>query len=132
MDTENQTPSAGATTLGILPSAPQLGSSALFADVLREVERAMTKFPTWPTDPLHALAVLGEEYGELTKEVLQMTYEPHKSSLDAVRTEAVQTAAMALRFLASLGTYEYRAGVQHAQSANAKLRDAGESGGEQH
>ena len=45
-----------------------------------EVLKATEKFPTWPTDPLHALAVLGEEYGELTKAVLQVTYEPHKAS----------------------------------------------------
>lgn len=31
MDTDNQTPPAGAATLGILPSAPPLGSSVLFA-----------------------------------------------------------------------------------------------------
>lgn len=36
-----------------------------------------------------------------------MTYEPEKSSRDAVRKEAVQTAAMALRFLMSLNEYEY-------------------------
>jgi hypothetical protein len=86
-------------------------------EVLAEVERAMRKFPSWPTDPLHALAVLGEEFGELTKDMLQLTYEPHKTSKANVRTEAVQTAAMALRLLASLDAYEYRPGVQHAQDA---------------
>lgn len=30
--------------------------------VLTEVHRAMAKFPTWPTDPLHTLAVLGEQH----------------------------------------------------------------------
>jgi hypothetical protein len=29
-----------------------------------ELNRAMQKFPTWPTDPLHALAVLGEDHYE--------------------------------------------------------------------
>jgi NTP pyrophosphatase (non-canonical NTP hydrolase) len=46
--------------------------------VQAELARAVAKFPTWPTDPLHALAVLGEEFGELTKAMLQHTYEPHK------------------------------------------------------
>ena len=85
-------------------------------EVLQELERAMRKFPTWPTDPLHALAVLGEEFGELTKDVLQLTYEPHKTNAANVRKEALQTAAMALRFAASLDAYEYRPGIQHAQS----------------
>lgn len=85
--------------------------------VLAEVDRAMRKFPTWPTDPLHALAVLGEEYGELTQAVLQTTYEPHKSNTGDVRTEAVQVAAMALRFIASLDRYSYARCEQHEQVA---------------
>jgi NTP pyrophosphatase (non-canonical NTP hydrolase) len=97
------------------------------ADVRVEVARALSKFPTWPTDPLHALAVLGEEYGELMKAVLQQVYEPHKNPTDAVREEAVQVAAMALRFLASLDTYQYQACPQHAQgpASNAAGDPAG-------
>jgi NTP pyrophosphatase (non-canonical NTP hydrolase) len=88
-------------------------------EVLAELERAMRKFPTWPTDPLHALAVLGEEFGELTKDVLQLTYEPHKTNAENVRKEAIQTAAMALRFAASLTRYSYLPADQHAQEAGA-------------
>lgn len=83
--------------------------------VTAELARATQKFPTWPTDPLHALAVLGEEFGELNKAMLQLTYEPHKTTADEVRTEAIQTAAMALRLAMSLDLYEYRPGEQHAQ-----------------
>lgn len=86
------------------------------AEIAGEVERAVAKFPTWPTDPLHALAVLGEEFGELTKAMLQLVYEPHKSSAEEVRKEALQTAAMALRLYRSLDRYEYRRGEQHRQS----------------
>jgi hypothetical protein len=85
--------------------------------ILDELERAVAKFPTWPTDPLHAIAVLGEEFGELTKAMLQLTYEPHKSSAEDVRTEALQTAAMALRLYRSLDKYEYVRGEQHDQAA---------------
>ena len=86
------------------------------AEVLRELRRAMAKFPTWPTDPLHAIAVVNEEVGELNKELLQLTYEPHKVKPEGVHTEAVQSAAMALRFLASLARYEFRECVQHSQA----------------
>jgi len=89
------------------------------AEILAELERATRKFPTWPTDPLHALAVLGEEFGETTKAVLQLTYEPHKTNPGEVRTEAMQTAAMALRFAMSLDRYEYQRGEQHSQQARA-------------
>ncbi len=86
-------------------------------EIMREVGRASAKFPTWPTDPLHALAVLGEEYGELNKAVLQAVYEPHKSTMADVREEAIQVAAMALRFLASIDRYELITCDQHMQEA---------------
>ncbi|MHB8953537.1 MAG: nucleoside triphosphate pyrophosphohydrolase family protein [Pirellulaceae bacterium] len=84
--------------------------------VLDELARAKAKFPTWPTDPLHALAVLGEEFGELTKAIIQRVYEPHKSTAEDVRTEAIQTAAMALRFVASLDAYSFCPSLQHIQT----------------
>ena len=89
------------------------------AEIQAEIDRAVRKFPTWPTDPLHAMAVLGEEYGELNKAVLQLTYEPQKtgSSLQEVRNEAIQTAAMAFRFVMSLDRYKYGECEQHHQSA---------------
>lgn len=96
------------------PPAPVVPE--VVAAVLAEVERAMRKFPTWPTDPLHAVAVLGEEFGELTKAVLQSVYEPHKSTPEDVATEAIQTAAMAIRFLMSLDAYLYERSFQHSQT----------------
>jgi NTP pyrophosphatase (non-canonical NTP hydrolase) len=84
-------------------------------DIVAELARAMDKFPTWPTDPLHALAVLGEEFGELSKAMLQLTYEPHKTSQADVREEALQTAAMAVRLAISLDRYQYAACEQHVQ-----------------
>ena len=81
-----------------------------------EVVRAARKFPTWPTDPLHAVAVLGEEFGELTQATLQTIYEPHKSDVDAVRAEAIQTAAMALRFVMSIDRYNFLPCPQHSQA----------------
>lgn len=87
--------------------------------VMAELARATAKFPTWPTDPLHALAVLGEEFGELTKAMLQHTYEPHKGvTKQDIREEAIQTAAMALRLAMSLPVYDYRRAPQHSQGAD--------------
>jgi len=87
--------------------------------VMAELARATAKFPTWPTDPLHALAVLGEEFGELTKAMLQHTYEPHKGvTKQDIREEAIQTAAMALRLAMSLPVYDYRKAPQHSQSGD--------------
>lgn len=84
-------------------------------EVTEELFRATKKFPTWPTDPIHAAAVLGEEFGELMQATLEHTYEPDKSSFDDVRKEAIQTAAMALRFVLSLDDYEFARAEQHRQ-----------------
>ena len=115
----------------VLPQAANTSElSALLGEISAEAARACAKFPTWPTDPLHALAVLGEEYGELTKDMLQLCYEPHKTNRENVRKEAMQTAAMALRLAASLDRYDYRPGTQHSQTPNDKgNRTPGSFGG---
>lgn len=97
-------------------------AATILAEILTELDRAIAQYPGWPTDPLHALAVLGEEYGELTQAMVQMVYKPHKNPSRArVRAEAIQTAAMALRVAIGLPSYQYqRSGQPHqAPSANA-------------
>lgn len=91
------------------------GVDGVLDAVRKEIERATAKFPTWPTDPLHACGVVQEESGELAKAVLQAVYEPHKSTPEDVATEAFQTAAMAIRFLASMDRYDWKPGEQHEQ-----------------
>ncbi len=91
------------------------GFTELIGEVMAECDRARRKFPSWPHDPIHAAAVVFEEAGELQKAVLEHTYEPHKSNLDDVRDEAIQTAAMALRFLRSLDEYRFQPAEQHEQ-----------------
>jgi len=103
----------------ISPAGKEAASagSSIFGEIAAEMERATVKFPTWPTDALHAVGVVAEEMGELQKEVMQLTYEPHKSTPDTVRKEAVQLAAMSLRFLMSLGRYKFQPSHQHSQNA---------------
>lgn len=89
--------------------------NAILDEISAELKTATEKFPTWPNDPLHALAVIGEEYGELTQATLQHVYEPEKSTLDDVRMEAIQTATMAVRFLMSLEEYDFKVSDHHKQ-----------------
>ena len=89
--------------------------AVVISDVLEELESAIKKFPTWPNDPLHALAVLSEEYGELSKGMLQVVYEPGKTTLNEVRQEAIQVAAMTMRLIKSLDVYSYKKCSQHTQ-----------------
>ncbi|MCC6603065.1 MAG: hypothetical protein IT327_07640 [Anaerolineae bacterium] len=93
----------------------------IIEEVMAELNRARAKFPTWPDDPIHAAAVVAEESGELAKAVLQACYEQEKNEhyfqdqLTEVRREAIQTAAMAIRFLVSMDQYTFEAGRQHRQ-----------------
>jgi hypothetical protein len=77
---------------------------AEFDAVLDEITRAVRKFSLYPTDCIHASAVVSEECGELVRACLQWTYEG--GNITDVRKEAIHTAAMAIRFLANLETME--------------------------
>lgn len=81
-----------------------------------EFLRATDKFPLWPTRGIDAATVVAEEVGEVQKAVLQLTYEPHKTSRADLRDEAIQLAAMAVRFAMSLDYYDYNPGEQHSQN----------------
>lgn len=83
-------------------------------EVRREMARALRKFPTWPTDPMHALGVVAEEHGELAKALLERIYAD--GPVGNVSKEAIQLAAMALRFADSLDRYAFTKSHQHAQT----------------
>lgn len=89
--------------------------NALIEEIVGELRRARAKFPTWPDDPIHAAAIVAEECGELQKAVLQCVYEPQRCGLDDVKGEAIQTAAMAIRFLTSMDRYNMQASSHHRQ-----------------
>ena len=91
----------------------------ILAEIMAEVEKATRKFPTWPTRIIDAGNVVSEEAGELAKACLQVTYEKHKETMDGVRMEAIQTAAMCFRFLVSMDCYDTEPCEQHEQPALA-------------
>jgi hypothetical protein len=75
------------------------------------------------------LAVLGEEFGEvgeayanLSKAILGACYQQEIDDRDffeqlaQVEIEAIQMGAMALRFILSLGRYNFQIGRQHSQN----------------
>lgn len=77
----------------------------LCQEILDELERAETIHPNWPTDPVHAGAILAEEAGEVVKAINNVVTK-HKEDSD-YRTEAVQCAAMCIRFLKNLDRYDW-------------------------
>lgn len=73
--------------------------------ILAELERAKAKFPQWPSDPIHAAAIVGEESGELIRAAVIHVYE--NGSEDECWKEAVQTAVTAIRFLEGIESNHY-------------------------
>lgn len=65
--------------------------------VSEELMRARELHPTWPEDSIYQAAIVQEEAGELIRAALQ--HELDDEARQPMETEAVQTAAMALRFL---------------------------------
>ena len=82
-----------------------------------ELARAIEKFPEWPNDLCHALAIVGEEFGELQKAVLEYLYDDQKPAVAGfsdIREEALQLAAVALRFIAGIEQYDWIESDQHS------------------
>jgi len=71
----------------------------IVVEILKELESAEAKFPTWPDDPIAGEAIVAEESGELTRAANHFEWEPHKYESSSLYKEATQTAAMAIRFL---------------------------------
>jgi len=65
-----------------------------------ELRRAEIKHPNFPSDMFQQLAIMQEEAGEVTKAVLHFQYE--KGSLQDIKDELIQTAAMCMRMLKNL------------------------------
>jgi hypothetical protein len=78
-------------------------------------DMAARKHPVWPTDPIHAAAIIAEEVGELQREALLLAYEPANGNPDRLREEALDLAAVALRFLVSVNNYQFTPSHQHQQ-----------------
>ena len=68
--------------------------------VLDEMDRAEEAHGPMPTDIVRAGAIVAEECGELVKAINDYTH--HNEDLTDCRTEALHTAATALRFVEAL------------------------------
>ena len=72
----------------------------IIALVMGEIDRAENLHPVWPTDLVKAAAIPVEEAGELLKAVND--HDEKHTSRQSIVTEAVHTAASAIRFLKNL------------------------------
>ncbi|MDR2744410.1 MAG: hypothetical protein LBB66_04340 [Desulfovibrio sp.] len=68
-----------------------------------ELVEASEKHPDWPSDVVHAAAILQEEAGELIQAALDYYY--GKGDKRRLIEETVQCGAMAIRFLLNIENY---------------------------
>ena len=74
---------------------------SIIDDIHDEYCRACKKWPSWPDDLIHQLAILIEESGEAMREALRYQYD-EGATIEDLRKELIQTGAMAIRCLINL------------------------------
>ena len=75
--------------------------SESITDILIELARAERLHPYWPTDIVHQTAIMAEESGEAVRAAIRCHYD-EGGSIDDLRTELTQCAALCLRCLVTL------------------------------
>lgn len=76
-------------------------------DVLDELVRAEKIHPNYPSDPVHAAAIISEEAGEIVKAVNNII-DGKKTGRDSdYKTEAIHCAAMCIRFLKNIDNFDW-------------------------
>ena len=83
----------------------EIRQKQIIQQIVEEVKRAESIHPKWPSDPVHAAAILSEEAGEVVKAVNNVATK-HKGDSDYL-TEAIQCAAMCVRFLKNIDKYDW-------------------------
>ena len=92
-----------------MKSTIQTESPAAFSiwrEIVKELDRAELLYPSYPTDPVHAVAILAEEAGEVVKAVNDAVTKGKPT--EDCRKEAIQAAAMAFRFLKNFEQYNWK------------------------
>ena len=85
----------------IIAIPPNIGRKAVL-DVLQERNRQDRMWGEQNHDPFTYLTILLEEVGEFSEEALTLRFHPTNGSLEDLRTEAVQVAAVALAIVECL------------------------------
>lgn len=84
----------------VTPTTQEMIMSDIWIEVMKELHRAETKHPLWPTDTVYAAAIVAEESGELMQAALQRQFEG--GELEACEREAIQTIVTCIRFVKNI------------------------------
>lgn len=72
-------------------------TESILMSIMAEIDRAESIHPAWPTDAVKAASICAEECGELVRACND--YDESRGSKKPMVTEAIHTAATAIRFL---------------------------------
>lgn len=90
------------TELKLLLESPEMATDLI--EVIMTLRNAEEKLPNWPDNPFEQICILSEEAGEVVKAALD--YHQGTGTLQELKTELMQTAAMCLRTLKNLQKWE--------------------------
>lgn len=71
-------------------------------EIQNELERAKELHPKFPSGYVRMTAIMSEEAGEAVREANRLADHEDGASVDALKTELIQTAAMCIRCLEKL------------------------------
>lgn len=84
----------------------RFGFAYILGLIIDELERAEKKYSSWPENTVHAVAIIFEKAGEMIQSAIEYEYgERTNPCLLHHVNEAIQTAAMALRFIVNFSPY---------------------------
>lgn len=72
--------------------------------IFDQLKKAESQHPGWPSDPIHAAAILAEEAGECVQATIDFVYAG--KDIQEAALEAAQCGAMAIRFLLHITEYQ--------------------------
>ena len=83
------------------PHISKVEDRVVFCNLItKEIQKAEKKFPSWPIDIIHGVAIMQEEAGEAIQRAVQVVYED--GPLGQLKKELLHTGAMAMRMWISL------------------------------
>lgn len=80
-----------------------------YAEIMQELKSAKEKYPIFPADIIHRVAIMCEESGEAMQAALNHVY--HQEPISHLRSEVIQAAAMCFRILESIDNMIPHSGV---------------------
>lgn len=81
------------------PSSKAAAEFQIITEAMNELAAARRRYPTWPTDIVHATVIMVEESTEALKAANEVRWHHKNSSAATVREEVIQTIAMCLRLI---------------------------------